>query len=199
MALLEASSQEILLLLFVGAVSSIGYLLSAVTFWDCRRACLCVQSCRGRNHNQGVLHSAALLIPAFIVSRAAVSWVTNEFVLLVLSMWSLVATITPDRLLDVVVAVYNTFPVSQRVPITGYVQIVKIAPFVFAVVIGFLSWGAVAYDSGRPWCPQCCAHSGLPEYHSVFCCRHSAHHARPNPRGTGLRCQPTEQMGLWRR
>ena len=86
-----------------------------------------------------MLHSAALLIPAFIVSQALPFLeVTNEFVLLVLSMWSLVVvTITLDRLLDVVVAVYNTFPVSQRVPITGYVQIVKIALFVFAVVIGF--------------------------------------------------------------
>ncbi|MGI6149134.1 MAG: mechanosensitive ion channel family protein [Limnochordia bacterium] len=142
MALLESQVvKEILLLLFVGAVSSIGYLVIR------RHVLGLLQSLFVRSKLQwdeiiiekGVLHSAALLIPAFIVSQALPFLeVTNEFVLLVLSMWSLVVvTITLDRLLDVVVAVYNTFPVSQRVPITGYVQIVKIALFVFAVVIGF--------------------------------------------------------------
>ena len=163
MALLESQVvKEILLLLFVGAVSSIGYLVIR------RHVLGLLQSLFVRSKLQwdeiiiekGVLHSAALLIPAFIVSQALPFLeVTNEFVLLVLSMWSLVVvTITLDRLLDVVVAVYNTFPVSQRVPITGYVQIVKIALFVFAVVIGFSI--LVGQSPWRFWealVPSCCA------------------------------------------
>ena len=141
MALLESQVvKEILLLLFVGAVSSIGYLVIR------RHVLGLLQSLFVRSKLQwdeiiiekGVLHSAALLIPAFIVSQALPFLeVTNEFVLLVLSMWSLVVvTITLDRLLDVVVAVYNTFPVSPACSHHWLCQIVKMRCSC-SVVIGF--------------------------------------------------------------
>jgi miniconductance mechanosensitive channel len=55
-----------------------------------------------------------------------------------LRMWSLVVvTITLDRVLNLIVTVYNTFPVAQRVPIKGYVQVIQIALFILAAVLGF--------------------------------------------------------------
>ena len=63
---------------------------------------------------------------------------THEFIVLMLRMWSLVVvTITLDRVLNLIVTVYNTFPVAQRVPIKGYVQVIQIALFILAAVLGF--------------------------------------------------------------
>lgn len=88
---------------------------------------------------EGVLPSAALLIPAFIVSQTLPFLeLTHEFIVLMLRMWSLVVvTITLDRVLNLIVTVYNTFPVAQRVPIKGYVQVIQIALFILAAVLGF--------------------------------------------------------------
>jgi miniconductance mechanosensitive channel len=133
--------REILLLVFVGALSTIVYqvvrrhvlgllhkfFLRTKFKWDQ----ILVE--------EGVLPSAALLIPAFIVSQTLPFLeLTHEFIVLMLRMWSLVVvTITLDRVLNLIVTVYNTFPVAQRVPIKGYVQVIQIALFILAAVLGF--------------------------------------------------------------
>lgn len=133
--------REILLLVFVGALSTVVYqvvrrhvlgllhkfFLRTKFKWDQ----ILIE--------EGVLPSAALLIPAFIVSQTLPFLeLTHEFIVLMLRMWSLVVvTITLDRVLNLIVTVYNTFPVAQRVPIKGYVQVIQIALFILAAVLGF--------------------------------------------------------------
>jgi miniconductance mechanosensitive channel len=133
--------QELLLLLFVAALSTIAYLvvrryvlgllhkffLRTKIKWDQ----ILIE--------EGVLQSAALLIPAFIVSQVLPFLeLSLEFVTLLLRIWSLVVVvITVDRLLNLVVTVYNTYPIAQRFSIKGFVQILKIALFIFAFVVGF--------------------------------------------------------------
>ena len=129
---------------------------------------------------EGVLPSAALLIPAFIVSQTLPFLeLTHEFIVLMLRMWSLVVvTITLDRVLNLIVTVYNTFRCLQRVPIKGYVQVAQIALFILAAVLGFS-----ILVGQSPWAIlgglglERCAHPGVPEHNPVFCGWHSAHHA----------------------
>ena len=132
--------RELLLLLFLGAISSIVYqvvrryvikllhkfFLKTRIRWDQ----ILIE--------EGVLQSAALLIPVFIMAQGLPFLeVSASFAALLLRLWTLViAVITFHRLLNVVVAVYNTFPIAQRVSIKGYVQVVQIAVIVFAAVLG---------------------------------------------------------------
>ena len=122
--------REILLLVFVGALSTIVYqvvrrhvlgllhkfFLRTKFKWDQ----ILIE--------EGVLPSAALLIPAFIVSQTLPFLeLTHEFIVLMLRMWSLVVvTITLDRVLNLIVTVYNTFPVAQRVPIKGMCRLYRL-------------------------------------------------------------------------
>lgn len=132
--------RELLLLLFVSAIGSIVYqivrryvikllhkfFLKTKIKWDQ----ILIE--------EGVLQSAALLIPVFIIAQVLPFLeVSLSFITLFLRLWTLViAVITLHRLLNVVVTVYNTFPIAQRVYIKGYVQVVQIAVIVFATILG---------------------------------------------------------------
>lgn len=88
---------------------------------------------------QGVLDSAALLIPAAILYRVApyLAVLQDGATQLLKVAVILVTAVSLDRLLRAGLAVYNTFPISVRMPLKGLVQILQIALWAFAGTIVF--------------------------------------------------------------
>lgn len=88
---------------------------------------------------QGVFNIVALIVPAILMFRlvpflqvlsAGLTQLLKTFVVVVLA-------ISIDRILRVGLAIYNSFPISVRMPIKGFVQIVQIGIWVFAGTILF--------------------------------------------------------------
>lgn len=88
---------------------------------------------------QGVFNIVALIVPAILLFRlvpflevlsAGFTQILKAFVVIVLA-------ISLDRILRVGLAIYNSFPISVRMPIKGFVQIVQIGIWVFAGTILF--------------------------------------------------------------
>ncbi len=96
----------------------------------------------------GVLSPVALLAPAIFLHNAFKylpsfpEFLTHLFYPFVLFIMAL----TLDRLMSVGVAIYERYPVAQRYPIRGYVQIVKIVLYLAVAII------IVCYLLGQsPW------------------------------------------------
>ncbi|HPT82322.1 MAG TPA: mechanosensitive ion channel [Limnochordia bacterium] len=88
---------------------------------------------------QGALNTAALVIPAAVLFRVVPYLaVLQEGVSQLLKVFVVLATaVTLDRLLRTGLAIYNTFPISVRMPLKGLVQILQIALWAFAGTIVF--------------------------------------------------------------
>ena len=132
----HAVVQEILILLFVLAISALAYRLVKTYFLE-----LLYRLFRKTRTTwddsfieAGVFKSVALIIPGIILFRAVpflevlgepVNQLLKVGVILVVAM-------TLDRLLKAGLRIYNTLPISGRMPINGFVQILQIAMWIFA-------------------------------------------------------------------
>lgn len=132
----HAVVQEILILLFVLAISALAYRLVKTYFLQ-----LLYRLFRKTRTTwddsfieAGVFKSVALIIPGIILFQAVpflevlgepVNQLLKVGVILVVAM-------TLDRLLKAGLRIYNTLPISGRMPINGFVQILQIAMWIFA-------------------------------------------------------------------
>ncbi|NLL49247.1 MAG: mechanosensitive ion channel [Firmicutes bacterium] len=132
----HAVVQEILILLFVLAISALAYRLVKTYFLE-----LLYRLFRKTRTTwddffieAGVFKSVALIIPGIILFRVVpflevlgepVNQLLKVGVILVVAM-------TLDRLLKAGLRIYNTLPISGRMPINGFVQILQIAMWIFA-------------------------------------------------------------------
>ena len=86
---------------------------------------------------KGVFNALALIIPGIIMRQGVYfltvlqAPITSALKILIL----VVILLTLDRLLTAGLEIYNTYPISHRMPIKGYVQIVKIVLYIFGTTI----------------------------------------------------------------
>lgn len=97
---------------------------------------------------QGVFNSVALIIPGILMFRALPFLkVLGNGIAQVLHVWVLVIiAVSFDRLIKAGLTIYNSFPISDRMPIKGYAQILQIALWIFtgtailSLLIGQSPW-----------------------------------------------------------
>lgn len=127
--------QDVLILIFAMAVSSVAYyvvkhyllkwlhrlLRKTPTTWD------------NILFEQGVFDSLSLVIPGILMFRVLpLLQVLGSNAATILHVWvMIVVALSLDRLLKAGLKIYNSYPVSDRMPIKGYVQILQIALWIF--------------------------------------------------------------------
>jgi miniconductance mechanosensitive channel len=85
----------------------------------------------------GVFDRMAHLAPLLVIRAAADVWLPQQATLLdnaTSAGFMIVATLVALALLDAVVEIYSTYPVSRKVPISGYVQTAKGLAVLFAAI-----------------------------------------------------------------
>ena len=127
--------QDVLILIFAMAVSAVAYyvvkhyllrwlhrlLRKTPTTWD------------NILFEQGVFDSLSLVIPGILMFRVLpLLQVLESNAATILQVWvMIVVALSLDRLLKAGLKIYNSYPVSDRMPIKGYVQILQIALWIF--------------------------------------------------------------------
>lgn len=131
--------QDILVLAFLIAVSVIihylfkkyvlqllhGFFIKTPTVWD------------QFLFEKGVFDALSLVIPGIILYQGvAFLVVLQDIAAQFFRVWVVVVVVVSfNRLLTAGLEIYNSYPISARMPIKGYVQIVKIALWIFAATI----------------------------------------------------------------
>lgn len=89
----------------------------------------------------GVFRSLAMVIPGIIMFRTVpfLQVIGEPVTQLLKAAAILLVALTLDRLMKAGLKIYNSFSISVRMPIKGFVQIVQIAMWVFAGTAVFLS------------------------------------------------------------
>lgn len=86
---------------------------------------------------KGVFNALSLIIPGIIMYQGVyfltvLQGIAGQF----LKIWILaVIVVSADRLLTASLQIYNSYPISHRMPLTGYVQIAKIGLYIFGATI----------------------------------------------------------------
>lgn len=127
--------QDLLIIIFAVA-------LSAVTYYVVKRHLL--KWLYGLFHRtstkwddvlfeQGVFDSVALLVPGILMYRVVpLLHVLGDNLGQVLQIWvMIVVAVSIDRVLKGGLKIYNSYPIADRMPVKGYVQIIQIALWIF--------------------------------------------------------------------
>lgn len=99
-------------------------------------------------HKNHVFHQLLPLIPAILLYQGAafLPTFTNPIQRLIVLWILLIITLFLDRLLNGALAIYSSFPVSQKKPLKGYVQVLKLILYltvgivIVSILIGQSPW-----------------------------------------------------------
>lgn len=128
--------RDVLILLFGLAISAVAYRIvkKYVLGWLYRLFRKTPNEWDELIFEQGVFNALSMVVPGIIMFRIVpflqvLTDPANQFLKVAVI---LVITLSLDRVMKAGLGIYSTFPISDRMPIKGFVQIVQIAMWIFA-------------------------------------------------------------------